>query len=57
MIKLVILGIFLYLLSKAISPIMKIINLNLSIKKKKQKEQFHKKISKMDIQDAEFEEN
>tara|TARA_B100001142_G_scaffold296795_1_gene318745 strand:- start:63 stop:236 length:174 start_codon:yes stop_codon:yes gene_type:complete len=57
MIKLIILGLFLYLASKAISPIIRIIKLNQSIKKKNQKEQFHKKISKMDIQDAEYEEN
>ncbi len=57
MIKLIILWIFLYLAFKGISPIMKIIKLNQSIKKKNKKEKFHKKISKMDIQDAEYEEN
>ena len=57
MIKLIILGLFLYLASKAISPIIRIIKLNQSIKKKNQKEKFNKKISKMDIQDAEYEEN
>ena len=57
MIKLIILWIFLYLAFKGISLIMKIIKLNQSIKKKNKKEKFHKKISKMDIQDAEYEEN
>ena len=57
MIKLIILWIFLYLAFKGISPIMKIIKLNKSIKKKNKKEKFHKKISNMDIQDAEYEEN
>ena len=57
MIKLIILWIFLYLAFKGISPIMKIIKLNQSIKKKNKKEKFHKKISKMNIQDAEYEEN
>lgn len=57
MIKLIILWIFLYIAFKGISPIMKIIKLNQSIKKKNKKEKFHKKISKMDIQDAEYEEN
>ena len=56
MIKILFLWFFLYLAFKTIVPIIKIFKINQSIKKKKSKENFHRKISKMDIQDAEFEE-
>ncbi len=56
MIKILFLWFFLYLAYKSIGPIMKIFKIKQSIKKKKSKENFHRKISKMDIQDAEFEE-
>ena len=57
MIKLIILSVLFYLIFKGIVPAMKLIKFRQAIKNKNKREKFHKKISKMDIQDAEFEEN
>ena len=44
----------LYLLYKAFVPIISLFRFNQSIKERKHRSNIHRKISKMDIQDAEF---
>ena len=46
-----------YFFYKAFVPMLSILRFGRSIKEKKKKESIHKKVSKMDIQDAEFEDN
>ena len=57
MIKLILLGSLFYFFYKAFVPMLSIFRFGQSIKDKKKKESIHKKVSKMDIQDAEFEDN
>ncbi|MAJ18971.1 MAG: hypothetical protein CMA06_03930 [Euryarchaeota archaeon] len=57
MIKWILFGSLFYLLYKAFIPMLSIFRFNESIKEKKKKESIHLKVSKMDIQDAEFEDN
>ena len=57
MIKILLLSLFIYLGLKIFSPLIKLFKFQQTIKKKDDKANFHKKLSKMDIQDAEFEEN
>ena len=42
---------------KILGPLVKLFKFQQTIKKKDDRVNFHKKLSKMDIQDAEFEEN
>ena len=55
MMKWLLLGIFGYLLYKSAGPLLTIFNFNRSVKEKKRKAIIRKKVSKMNIQDAEFE--
>ena len=57
MIKIIIFSVFIYFVIKIMGPVMQIFKFKQTIKKKNEKVNLHKKISKMDIQDAEFEEN
>ena len=57
MIKWILLCSLFYLFYKAFVPMLSIFRFGQSIKDKKKKESIHKKVSKMDIQDAEFEDN
>ena len=57
MIKWILIGSFFYLFYKAFIPMLSIFQFGQSIKEKKKKEKINKKISKMDILDAEFEDN
>ena len=45
---------FFYLLYKAFIPLLALFRFNQSIKKNKHQNKIHRKLSKMDIQDAEF---
>ena len=57
MIKWILLGSLFYFFYKAFVPMLSIFRFGRSIKEKKKKESIYKKVSKMDIQDAEFEDN
>ena len=57
MIKIIIFSLFIYFGIKIFGPLIKLFQFQQTIKKKDDKANFHKKLSKMDIQDAEFEEN
>ena len=56
MIKILLLSLFIYFGVKILVPLIKLFKFQQTIKKKDEKVNFHKKLSKMDIQDAEFEE-
>tara|TARA_B100001094_G_C17535967_1_gene486834 strand:+ start:235 stop:408 length:174 start_codon:yes stop_codon:yes gene_type:complete len=57
MIKVLLFSLFVYFGLKILGPLIKLFKFQQTIKKKDYKANFHKKLSKMDIQDAEFEEN
>ena len=57
MIKILLFSLFIYFGIKIFGPLIKFFRFQQTIKKKDDKANFHKKLSKMDIQDAEFEEN
>ena len=57
MIKILLFGLFIYFEIKIFGSLIKFFQFQQTIKKKDDKANFHKKLSKMDIQDAEFEEN
>ena len=57
MIKLLLFSLFVYFGLKILGPLIKLFKFQQTIKKKDDRVKFHKKLSKMDIQDAEFEEN
>ena len=50
------LGMIFYLLYKSAGPVFSIFKMNEKIKDKKRKTDIHSKVRKLDIQDAEFEE-
>ena len=56
MIKLIILSAFIYFIMKLLGPVIQIFRFKQTIKKKNERVNLHNKLSKMDIQDAEFEE-
>ena len=56
MIKILLFSLFVYFGLKMLGPIIKLFKFQQTIKKKDDRVNFHKKLSKMDIQDAEFEE-
>ena len=57
MIKVLLFCLFIYFGLKILGPLIKLFKFQQTIKKKDDKANFHKKLSKMHIQDAEFEEN
>ncbi len=57
MIKIFLFSLFVYLGLKILGPLIKLFRFQQTVKKKNDMVNFHKKLSKMDIQDAEFEEN
>ena len=57
MIKILLFSLFIYFGIKIFGPLIKLFQFQQTIKKKDDKANFHKKLSKMNIQDAEFEEN
>jgi len=57
MIKWVLLGIIVYLLYRSVGPLLSILKFNQSIKQKQRRSNIRSKVAKMDIQDAEFEED
>ena len=57
MLKWLLLGFIFYMLYKSAGPLLSLFQFNKSIKAKKHKIDIRSKIQKMDIQDAEFEEN
>ena len=57
MIKILLFSLFIYFGLKIFGSFIKLFQFQQTIKKKDEKANFHKKLSKMDIQDAEFEEN
>ena len=57
MIKWVLLGIFDYLLYRSAGPLLSIFKFNQSIKHKQRRSDIRSKVAKMDIQDAEFEDD
>ena len=57
MIKVLLFSLFVYFGLKILGPLIKLFKFQQTIKKKDDRVNFHKKLSKMDIQDAEFEEN
>ena len=57
MIKWVLLGIIVYLLYRSAGPLLSIFKLNQSIKQKQRRTDIRSKVAKMDIQDAEFEDD
>ncbi len=57
MIKIFLFSLFVYLGLKILGPLIKLFRFQQTVKKKDDRVNFHKKLSKMDIQDAEFEEN
>ena len=57
MIKIFLFSLFVYFGLKIFGPLIKLFKFQQTIKKKDDKANFHKKLSKLDIQDAEFEEN
>ena len=56
MIKLIILSAFIYFIVKLLGPVIQIFRFKQTINKKNERVNLHNKLSKMDIQDAEFEE-
>jgi len=56
MIKILLFSLFVYFGLKMLGPLIKLFKFQQTIKKKDDRVNFHKKLSKMDIQDAEFEE-
>jgi|TARA_B100000700_G_scaffold318070_1_gene410545 hypothetical protein len=56
MIKLIILSAFIYFIMKLLGPVIQIFRFKQTINKKNERVNLHNKLSKMDIQDAEFEE-
>ena len=56
MIKLILLSAFIYFIVKLLGPVIQIFRFKQTIKKKNERVNLHNKLSKMDIQDAEFEE-
>ena len=48
---------FIYFLYKLLYPLLTIFKMNQKIRQKKRKDGIHKRVSQMDIQDAEFEDN
>ncbi len=57
MIKWILIGSLFYFFYKAFIPMLSIFKFGQSIKEKKKKEKINKRISKMDILDAEFDDN
>ena len=57
MIKILLFSLFIYFGVKIFGLLIKLFQFQQTIKKKDDKANFHKKLSKMDIQDAEYEEN
>jgi hypothetical protein len=57
MIKWILLGSLFYAIYRAFRPMLSIFKFSQSVKEKKKREGIHRKVSKMDIQDAEFEDN
>lgn len=57
MIKWLLLGIIVYLLYRAAGPLLSIFKFNQSIKQKQRRSEIRSKVAKMDIQDAEFEDD
>ena len=57
MIKWILLGAFFYMVYKMLGPMLAIFKFSRKINEKKQKETRHSKVLKMDIQDAEFEDD
>ena len=56
MIKILLFSLFIYFGLKIFGPLIKLFKFQQTIRKKNDRVTFHKKLSKMDIQDAEFEE-
>ena len=56
MIKLIILSAFIYFIIKLLGPVIQIFRFKQTINEKNERVNLHNKLSKMDIQDAEFEE-
>ena len=56
MIKLIFLSVFIYFIMKLLGPVIQIFIFKQTINKKNERVNLHNKLSKMDIQDAEFEE-
>tara|TARA_Y100000813_G_scaffold110491_1_gene79018 strand:- start:155 stop:328 length:174 start_codon:yes stop_codon:yes gene_type:complete len=56
MIKLILLSAFIYFIVKLLGPVIQIFRFKQTINKKNERVNLHNKLSKMDIQDAEFEE-
>ena len=56
MIKLILLSAFFYFIIKLLGPVIQIFRFKNTINKKNERVNLHNKLSKMDIQDAEFEE-
>ena len=56
MIKILFFGLFCYFGFKIVTALVKVFKFQQTIRKKNDQVTFHKKLSKMDIQDAEFEE-
>ena len=57
MIKWLLLGIIVYLLYKLVGPFLSIFKFNQSIKQNQRRSDIRSKVAKMDIQDAEFEDD
>ena len=57
MIKWILIGSLFYFFDKALIPMLSIFKFGQSIKEKKKKEKIYKRVSKMDILDAEFDDN
>ena len=56
MIKLILLSAFIYFFIKLLGPVIQIFRFKQTINQKNERVNLHNKLSKMDIQDAEFEE-
>ena len=56
MIKLILLSAFIYFIIKLLGPVIQIFRFKQTINQKNERVNLHNKLSKMDIQDAEFEE-
>ena len=57
MIKWLLLSVLIYFLYRSVGPLLSIFKFNRSIKEKKRKAVIRNKVSKMNIKDAEFEDN
>lgn len=57
MVKWIFLGIIFYFLYKSAGPILSILKFNQTVREKQARTQIRSKVEKMDIQDAEFEED